>query len=74
MYQYQPGNKVQQKSIQLPGGGPQGNILGLLIFLVLINDLGFPNQANNVGEIVTCKQRVKEFNKIHLKYVDDLEI
>ena len=58
----------------LPGGGPQGTLLGLLLFLVLINEVGFPNQTNNVGEIATCKKRIKEFNEIHLKYVDDLAI
>ena len=25
----------------LPGGGPQGTLLGLLLFIVLINDAGF---------------------------------
>ena len=59
---------------QLPGGGPQGTLLGLLLFIVLINDAGFGEQTNNVGEIITCKKRIKEFNTIHLKYVDDLTV
>ena len=27
----------------LPGGGPQGTLLGRLLFLILISDLGFTN-------------------------------
>ena len=65
--------KVSDRKM-LPGGGPQGTLLGLLLFLVLINDVGFTNQTNNLGEIITCKQRIKAFNEIHLKYVDDLTI
>ena len=57
---------------RLPGGGPQGALLGLLLFLVLVNDVGFDNQSNQNGEVITCKRRVKEYNELHLKYVDDL--
>ena len=58
----------------LPGGGPQGTLLALLLFIVLINDLGFEGQTNNVGELITCKRNMKTANKIHLKYVDDMTL
>ena len=67
-------NGASSCPVSLPGGGPQGTLLGLLLFIVLINDVGFGDQHNNVGEIITCKKRIKEINKIHLKYVDDLLI
>ena len=42
--------------------------------MVLINDIGFEGQLNNVGEIVTSKRNMKMVNEIHLKYVDDLTV
>ena len=66
------GKKSSVKS--LPGGGPQGTLLGLFLFLVLINDTGFKGQENNVGEHATRKRNVKAVNQIHLKYVDDLSL
>ena len=66
------GEKSSVKS--LPGGGPQGTLLGLFLFLVLINDTGFHGQLNNVGELATRKSNVKAVNQIHLKYVDDLSL
>ena len=65
--------KGETSSIRdLPGGGPQGALLGLLLFLVLMNDVGFSDQKNENGDLITCKQRIKKFNELHLKYVDDL--
>ena len=51
----------------LPGGGPQGTLLGLLLFIVLINDAGFEGQTNNAGELLTSKRNMKLVNNIHLK-------
>ena len=48
--------------------------MGLFLFIVLINDVGFTNQVNNAGEIITSKRNMKTINEIHLKYVDDLTL
>ena len=65
---------AQSNEKSLPGGGPQGTLLGLILFLVLINDVGFENQINNAGELATGKRNVGEANRIHLKYVDDVTL
>ena len=67
-------NGKQSSSKSLPGGGPQGTLLGLLLFLVLINDLGFDNQKNNTGELITRRNNLKAANVLHLKYVDDMTL
>ena len=59
----------------LPGGGPQGTILGLFLFLILINAAGFEDCQTNVGEVITkINTRRKPLTATNEKYVDDLTI
>ena len=65
-------NKVKQSGVNsLPGGEPQGTLLGLLLIIILINDVRFGGQMNNTGDLITSQRKMKTVNGIHLKFVDD---
>ena len=51
---------------QLPGGGPQGTLLGMFLFLILINAAGFQNLEKKTGEHATKPfNNRKVIEKIH---------
>ena len=57
----------------MPGGGPQGTLLGLFLFLILINAAGFKNLKKNTGVLITKPfNRRPSIENIHMKYIDDL--
>lgn len=58
----------------LPGGGAQGTLLGLILFLVLINDCGFDNQSVEIGKTITQPKGKFSASNLHAKFIDDLTI
>ena len=66
-------NGGSSESKVLPGGGPQGTLLGLLLFIILINDCGFVDNRQQVGKTITGRKKF-ESSTLHTKYVDDLSV
>ena len=67
-------NNETSSSRSLPGGGPQGGLLGALLFVILVNDCGFAPQAETIGQTVTRPNKKPGNRNLHLKYVDDYTI
>jgi hypothetical protein len=68
------GEKSEKKN--LPGGGPQGTILGMFLFLILINAAGFREKIKNTGQIITQPgvNKRKPMETIHMKFIDDMTV
>ena len=64
---------ARSESNEMPGGGPQGTVLGMFLFLILINKAGFGDQSKRFGEKLTAAASKRdEMTKMHAKYVDDM--
>ena len=64
----------QSGTKRLPGGEPRGTILGLFLFLILINDAGYKNLEKNIGKVITVKRNKRKLiQNTHVKYVDDID-
>ena len=66
-------NGKSSSTKDMPGGGPQGTILGLRIFIIDFNLVGNSSSSSSLGEFMTApaSQR-KEMDNKKCKYVDDL--
>ena len=62
------------KSKPLPGGGPQGTLLGLFLFLILINDCGFQTKQEPIGATITKQKSKFTSRTLHTKFVDDMTV
>ena len=59
----------------MPGGGPAGTTLGLLMFVVLVNDTANPGPPRNWGVLLTQPLRArKPLEMTHGKLIDDASI
>ena len=68
-------NGKTSQSKLLPGGGPQGTLLGLQLFPILINDCVVKEDGvTNIGDTITNPKKKFVPSTSHAKYVDDLTV
>ena len=56
----------------MPAGGPQGTVLGMFLFVILINPLEFSENVS-LGKHITAKA-AEPIKNMHFKYIDDFHL
>ena len=69
------------KPYNLPGGGPQGDLLGMIVFLVEMSDVGMDlpptattNNKNDVNSVPAPPPPTQTEKELRLKFMDDLTL
>ena len=58
----------------MPGGGPAGTVLGMFLFIIMINPVG-RTHSTQIGKEITTSLRSREPIKTAcMKYIDDLTV
>ena len=67
--------RAKSGSKQMPGGGGQGTVLGMFLFIILLNSAGFKQEELKMGETMTRAHNAHRIiSRMHAKYVDDLTV
>merc|ERR1712237_77015 len=63
----------RSKSKPMPGGGPAGTTLGLLMFIILVNSTANPGTKQQWGHLLSAPlQGRKSVDMLHGKFIDDV--
>ena len=64
---------LHSEKLDMPGSTPQGTLLGLFLFLILINSTGCGHPKDLIGKYATSSLNIGvPLEKINLKYIDDM--
>ena len=62
------------KMKNMPGGSPAGTLLGMMLYIVMINPINFTENFEWGKQITQKISARKPVENMHLKYVDDLSL
>ena len=62
------------KLMDMPGGGPAGTILGMWVFIILVNPVEFTQKLHLGTQITQKLPKRMPMEKLHLKYFDDVSL
>ena len=67
-------NGAYSEMKDMPGGGPAGTILGMVLFIILVNPVKFSENFTWGHKITQKMSKRTPITSLHLKYFDDLSL